>query len=424
MAISLKDYHLSKKTFINLRWIALLGQLISVLFVEYFLKFNFDFYIYCLIIILIGIITNFYLQLKIRENQLSNFFSTIYLAYDIMQLGCLLFLTGGITNPFIFLIVIPSVFSSKYLNLISTIFLVLLSGIILVIISFNYMELPHPDNTHFHAPDYYLFSIPLSVFIGLLFLVYFGVKFGDEYRIRKEALDKMQSIIAKEHELVSLGGQAAASAHSLGTPLSTISLIAKELKEELGNDEKYKEDINLLVSQSNRCNEILKKLSLNPKADNKFFGKLSLVEYLQEIILSFKEISNKKFILNNFSDKNQIIINRSIEIIFGLRNFIGNANKFAKNNINISISSDEEKTNILIEDDGKGFAPDILSKLGEPYIRSSYKDHNVNSGMGLGIFIAKTLLEKNHANIEFINLKNNKGATVNIFWDNFNLKNI
>ena len=381
-------------------------------------------HIVCLIIILIGIITNFYLQLKIRENQLSNFFSTIYLAYDIMQLGCLLFLTGGITNPFIFLIVIPSVFSSKYLNLISTIFLVLLSGIILVIISFNYMELPHPDNTHFHAPDYYLFSIPLSVFIGLLFLVYFGVKFGDEYRIRKEALDKMQSIIAKEHELVSLGGQAAASAHSLGTPLSTISLIAKELKEELGNDEKYKEDINLLVSQSNRCNEILKKLSLNPKADNKFFGKLSLVEYLQEIILSFKEISNKKFILNNFSDKNQIIINRSIEIIFGLRNFIGNANKFAKNNINISISSDEEKTNILIEDDGKGFAPDILSKLGEPYIRSSYKDHNVNSGMGLGIFIAKTLLEKNHANIEFINLKNNKGATVNIFWDNFNLKNI
>ena len=100
------------------------------------------------------------------------------------------------------------------------------------------MVLPHPDNAHFHVPDYYLFSIPISVFIGLVFLVYFGVKFGNEYRIRKEALDKMQSIIAKEHELVSLGGQAAASAHSLGTPLSTISLIAKELKEELGDDKK------------------------------------------------------------------------------------------------------------------------------------------------------------------------------------------
>ena len=424
MALSLKDYHLSKKTFINLRWIALLGQLISVLFVEYFLKFHFDFYIYCLVIILIGIITNLYLQFSIKENQLSNFFSTIYLAYDIIQLGCLLFLTGGITNPFIFLIVIPSVFSSKYLNLISTIFLVLLSGIILTIISFNYMVLPHPDNAHFHVPDYYLFSIPISVFIGLVFLVYFGVKFGNEYRIRKEALDKMQSIIAKEHELVSLGGQAAASAHSLGTPLSTISLIAKELKEELGDDKKYKEDIKLLISQSNRCNEILKKLSLNPKVDNKFFGKLSLTEYIQEIVLSFKEISNKKFHINNLNNNNKIIINRSIEIIFGLRNFIGNANKFSKNNINIFIISNQEKTHILIEDDGKGFAPDILSKLGEPYIRSSYKEHNINSGMGLGIFIAKTLLEKNYANVEFINLKNNEGAAVNISWDNYNLKNI
>ena len=365
MSTYLKDYHLSKKTFVNLRWIAQLGQLISILFVEYFLKFNFNFYNYCLIIIVIGIITNFYLQFKIRENQLNNFFSSTFLAYDIIQLGCLLFLTGGITNPFIFLLVIPSVFSSKYLNLFSTIFLVFLSGIILVIISFNYMELPYPDSAHFHVPDYYLLSIPISVFIGLLFLVYFGVRFGTEYRIRKEALEKMQSIMAKEHELVSLGGQAAAAAHSLATPLSTISLILKELNEDLGNDKKYHEDLNLLISQSNRCNEILKRLSLNPKVDNKFFGKLSLAEYMQEIVLSFEEISNKNFVINNLNNKNPIVINRKLEIIFGLRNFIGNANKFSKNNISIFIVSDKEKSNVLIKDDGKGFAPDIISKLGE-----------------------------------------------------------
>ncbi len=424
MSTYLKDYHLSKKTFVNLRWIAQLGQLISILFVEYFLKFNFDFYNYCLIIIVIGIITNFYLQFKIRENQLNNFFSSTFLAYDIIQLGCLLFLTGGITNPFIFLLVIPSVFSSKYLNLFSTIFLVFLSGIILVIISFNYMELPYPDSAHFHVPDYYLLSIPISVFIGLLFLVYFGVRFGTEYRIRKEALEKMQSIMAKEHELVSLGGQAAAAAHSLATPLSTISLILKELNEDLGNDKKYHEDLNLLISQSNRCNEILKRLSLNPKVDNKFFGKLSLAEYMQEIVLSFEEISNKNFVINNLNNKNPIVINRKLEIIFGLRNFIGNANKFSKNNISIFIVSDKEKSNVLIKDDGKGFAPDIISKLGEPYIRSSYKSHNINSGMGLGVFIAKTLLEKNFATVDFKNLKETNGASVSITWDNLDLEKI
>ena len=424
MSAYLKDYHLSKKTFVNLRWIAQLGQLISILFVEYFLKFNFDFYNYCLIIIVIGIITNFYLQFKIRENQLNNFFSSTFLAYDIIQLGCLLFLTGGITNPFIFLLVIPSVFSSKYLNLFSTIFLVFLSGTILVIISFNYMELPYPDIAHFHVPDYYLLSIPISVFIGLLFLVYFGVKFGNEYRIRKEALEKMQSIMAKEHELVSLGGQAAAAAHSLATPLSTISLILKELNEDLGNDKKYHEDLNLLISQSNRCNEILKRLSLNPKADNKFFGKLSLAEYMQEIVLSFEEISNKNFVINNLNNKNPIVINRKLEIIFGLRNFIGNANKFSKNNISIFIVSDKEKSNVLIKDDGKGFAPDIISKLGEPYIRSSDKSHNINSGMGLGIFIAKTLLEKNFATVDFKNLKETNGASVSITWNNLDLEKI
>tara|TARA_B100000427_G_scaffold306447_1_gene293203 strand:- start:2938 stop:4026 length:1089 start_codon:yes stop_codon:yes gene_type:complete len=362
----------------------------------------------------------------VKENQLNNFFSTSYLAYDILQLGFLLFLTGGITNPFIFLIVVPSVFSSKYLNLISTIFLVLLSGIVLIIVSFYYMELPYPKDAHFHVPEYYLKSIPISVFIGLLFLVYFGVKFGSEHRIRKEALDKMQSIIAKEHELVSLGGQAAASAHSLGTPLSTISLIAKDLQEELGNDNKYKDDVNLLISQSHRCNEILKKLSLNPssKEDNNFFSERSILEYLQEIISSFEEISDKVFELDYSNNKNPIKIKRSIEIIFGLRNFIGNANKFSKEKINIQISSNEQNTDILIKDDGEGFSQDIISILGEPYIRSSNKNQNTKSGMGLGIFIGKTLLEKNYANVKFKNSKSNTGAIVEIGWSNSNLKEI
>ena len=248
---SSKDFQLNKTTLVNLRLIAHLGQLLAIIIVKFYFDFEFSQYLNCLIIVGIGIGTNIFLHFQTKDNQLDNLQSTIYLAYDIIQLGVLLYLTGGVTNPFIIIIIVPSVFSSKYLNLRTSIFLASLTLFILLIISFYYLKLQHPEEHHFHVPNYYFFSIPLAVSIGLIFLVYFGIKFGNEYRIRKEALDNIQIEMAKEHELVSLGGQAAAAAHSLGTPLSTISLIAKELKEELGKNSKYSNDINLLVSQSN-----------------------------------------------------------------------------------------------------------------------------------------------------------------------------
>ena len=174
-----------------------------------------------------------------------------------MQVGLLVYFTGGITNPFIFLIIIPSVFSSIYLNIWSSIFLVIFTIILLIILTFFYHDLPHPDTLHFHAPNYYLYAIPLSTIIGLIFLVYFASKFGEENRIKKKAYDKLQELTAKENELLSLGGQAAAAAHSLGTPLSTILLTAKELQKEFKDNYKIKKDIDLLVSQSDRCRKIL-----------------------------------------------------------------------------------------------------------------------------------------------------------------------
>ena len=315
--------------------------------------------------------------------------------------------------------------SSKYLNLWSSIFLGFLTIFILILLSFYYLELPHPVDLHFHVPDYYFYSIPLSVGIGLVFLVYFGIKFGNEYRIRKEALDNIQIAMAKEHELVSLGGQAAAAAHSLGTPLSTISLIANDLKEELGTNPKYSEDINLLVSQSNRSNEILKSLTLNPHIKDEFLkNKLSLNDYLSAIILSYEEISEKQFILINKDDNFSIKFNRSLEINYGLRNFVGNANKFSNYSIEVTIKSDEKFSEILIQDDGPGFPEDIIDKLGEPYIRTSSNKDESKTGLGLGTFIGKTLLEKNNAKVEFKNVKKNKGALVKIVWLNENLKKI
>jgi len=416
-------YYLNKSTYVKLRWIAYLGQLIAIFCVQFILNFKFNYFI-CISIILISILTNLYLNFKIKEKQLNNLISTLYLSFDILQLGLLFYLTGGITNPFIFLIIIPAVFSSQYLNIYSSIALVSLIVLILTILTFSYMDLPHPGEISFYAPDYYLYAIPTSIIIGLLFLVYFAVKFGEENRIRQKAHEKLQELMAKENELISLGGQAAAAAHSLGTPLSTILLTAKELQKEFGENNKLKKDLDLLVSQSNRCREILKKLSINPKIDDDFLSSnLDLKDYLKEIIRSYEEISNKKFLLDVENYKHPLKTSKSIEIIYGLRNFIGNANKYSKNKIEILLLSNKKNTEVIIKDDGPGFPKDLIEKdkLGEPYIRTTNEDNILKYGLGLGTFIGKTLLEKNYANIIFKNSNHNGGAEVRIKWENKNL---
>ena len=230
-------YSLNKSTYVYLRWIAYIGQISAILIVQFLFEYKFN-YLTCISIVFLSVLTNLYLQFKIKDNQLNNFKSTLYLSYDILQLGILLFFTGGVTNPFIFLIIIPAVFSSQYLNILSSVLLVSFIILILVILTFFYYELPHPETLRFQAPEYYLYSIPISIFIGLIFLVYFGFKFGEESRIRKKAYDKIQELMAKENELLSLGGQAAAAAHSLGTPLSTILLTGKELQKDFTNNDK------------------------------------------------------------------------------------------------------------------------------------------------------------------------------------------
>ena len=421
-----KNFFLNKNTYLNLRWIAFIGQLSAILAVQFYLEFNFN-YSLCISIVFLGVLTNIYSKLKIEQNQLNNLISTIYLAYDIIQLGILLYLTGGITNPFIFLIIIPSVFSSQYLNIWSSVFLAILTTIILIILTFFFIELPHPDILHFHAPNYYLYSIPISIFIGLVFLVFFGVKFGAESRIRKEAFDKIKDIMAKENELVSLGGQAAAAAHSLGTPLSTILLTAKELLKDYGNNLKMKNDLELLISQSNRCSEILKRLTLNPTVEDKFLdSQISFKDYINEIVRSYQKVSNKKFIINFEKFNYPVKIFKSVEILYGLRNFIGNANKFSSSKVEILLKSEKKDTEIIIKDDGPGFPKDLIDKhkLGEPYIRTTDRSNISKYGLGLGTFIGKTLLEKNYAKIIFKNSNNNKGAQVVIIWENKDLKKI
>jgi len=415
-----KYYTLKKSTYVSLRWIAIIGQIFSVNVVYFYFNLDFDF-IYSNIVIFIGILSNLYLMFIHEKTQLSDRSALIFLMIDIFQLATLIYLTGGIINPFVIFLIIPSVFASTNLGLRTNLLLVLTTIFIIIFLTFYSKDLPGFLSDHFHVDDYYYFSIPISLIIALVFLNYFAIIFGNESRIRKEALNKMEEVMAKEHEMLSLGGQAAAAAHSLGTPLSTIKIISQELKKQLKNQKEVFQDIELLSSQVERCNQILKKLSLNPNEEDDFIDEdLTIKDFLIEIVSSFKETGSKEFVLNFNQDANPKKITKSMEIIYGLRNFIGNANKFSSNKIFITLKSNNDFTEITIEDDGKGYSSDILSKIGEPYLKGN-KNSNDKTGLGLGIFIGKTLLEKNFATINCRNSKTRGGAEVIIKWQNTDL---
>jgi len=417
------NIQLDKKTLVILRWIAIVGQFFTISVVYFFLSFELPFF-YCSVIILIGVLSNIYLQFKVRENQLNNFSSTIYLLYDLVQLAILLYLTGGITNPFTILLIIPAIVSSTFLTLRSTLNLSFTTIIVLVVLTLYHLPLPYSGDLHFHVPNYYLYAIPTAVIIVLIFLTYFGSRFGIESRKRTEALNKLELILAKEHELESIGVQAAAAAHSLGTPLSTITVVAKELEKEIGNNPKYSKDINLLLTQTKRCGDILKKLSQDALAEDSFLDDIKLDELLNEIARSYREISNKK--LSVIVEKNEINphIERTLEITYGLRNFIGNAVKYSKSLVEISIESNNKITEVKVCDDGPGFPPDVKDILGEPYIRSEDNKISSKSGLGLGTFIGKTLLERMKANVTFDKCPKTNGAMVTIQWQTNSLLSI
>jgi len=310
------NIQLDKRTLVVLRWIAIIGQYLSISVVFFILNFELPFF-YCNLIILLGATTNFYLQFAVKENQLSNIKSSSYLLYDLIQLSSLLFFTGGVTNPFIILLIIPAIVSSTFLSLRSTINLSIITIIILSVLTIYYYPLPHFQELHFHVPNYYLYSIPFSIIIGLILLTYFGARFGLESRKRTGALNRLELILAKEHELESIGLQAAAAAHSLGTPLSTITVVAKELEKEIGNNPQYSKDINLLLSQTKRCSEILKNFSQDQLKEDNFLNNIKIGNLLDEIVRSFSEISEKEILLIKEQNELDPQINRTSEITYG-----------------------------------------------------------------------------------------------------------
>ena len=408
-----ENFHLDRKTLVDLRWIAIIGQLVTVNFVYLYLNLKFPI-IEAHIVILLGLITNLFLQFKIKVNQLKDFYSVLFLFYDLIQLSFLLYLTGGVTNPFSILLIVPAIVSSTFLSIRTTVLLCVRTIISLLFLNYFYLELPGLVN--FNFPDYYTSGIVVAIIVGLIFLSYFGIKFTGESKKRSSALDKLQQVMAKEYELESLDGLAAAAAHSLGTPLATISVVVKELKKEMANNTKYAKDLDLLISQTKRCSDILEQISKKEIREDKFINKIKVENLLDEIINSFVGTTKKSINLINKEDKNSINITRTPELVYSIKNFIDNAVKFANSLVEVHLFSDQKNLIINISDDGPGFAEDILDSLGDPYLKSKSTHRKYKSGLGLGVFLSKNLLEKKMARVEFANGKYLNGASVQISW--------
>ena len=411
-----ENLNLDKNTLTILRYIAIFGQFFAINIVYFYLGLPFPIEA-SYAVILAGLLTNLYLQFKIKINQLKDLYASIFLVFDLIQLSILLYLTGGIFNPFCFLLIIPAIVSSTFLSMGTTIILGIITSVLLLVISFIHLPLPGEDMNLLHFPNFYKIGIVISIFIGLIFLSYFGIRFAGETKKRSEALNKLQEVISKEYELESLGGQAAAAAHSLGTPLATISVVAKELKKEIGSNTELSKDVDLLISQTKRCSEILKQISKKQIEEDIFLSSIKFEDLLEEIISSFKETSSKEINLSVAKDENKISIQRTPEIIYGLRNFIGNAVKFSKSKVKINLFSDKNLIEIKINDDGPGIPEDIIKKIGEPYIKSKSKELSSNSGLGLGTFLGKTLLERQNAKLSFKRNSDLGGALISITWN-------
>ena len=395
---------------IKIRWIAIFGQVLAVLFVSFIIKIQIPFF-ETLSIILLSVAVNFYSYYEERKNKsISNSKAFSYLLFDTLQLGFLLFLTGGIINPFSILILAPVITSASYLPALMTVILSTIS--ILIIILLNFYFIPLDLGPKFYLPEIYSFGLISALIITVIFIAIYAYLFASSSRQISNALSISKLQILNQKKMTEVGSLSAAAAHELGTPLNTIFLVLNDLLKEkkLIEDQNIAKDIILLKSQAERCKEILQRFSKNPlNLKDEFLDKVKISDLIKINFDKFNK--DKKLILEIIpSDYEPEIIYKD-EIMYALGNIIQNAIFYSESFIKVQLNYQKLIVTIIITDDGSGFSKDIIDKLGEPYVSKN------KNGMGLGIFIAKNLIENMGGNINFYNSKDNN-AIVEIIFDN------
>jgi two-component system, sensor histidine kinase RegB len=424
-----QESHLRMQTIIRLRWFGVIGQLVTVLAVRWWLGFEFPIG-WCLALIAASAWVNVFLRVRYpARHRLTSQFATVLLACDIAELAALLYLTGGVTNPFIFLIVAPVTVSAATLPGRSTLLLGCLAGAAAIFLVEYHLPLPWWPGAGFEIPRLYKIGILASVGSAMIFLALYAARLSKEARLMTAALAATEHVLAREQKLHAIDGLAAAAAHELGTPLATISLVTKELERDGDRYPQIREDITLLRTQAERCREILRKLTRSPVERDPHHASLPVKQLLHEAAQPYRVGPVRVEISAQASDNvvgaaaREPVGERRPGVIYGIGNLIENAVDFAADRVDVQALWDENTVTVILADDGPGFSDEIMDTLGEPYVttrrtgeRQGRSGHEA-SGLGLGFFIAKTLLERSGARVSLANREAPlHGAIVRITW--------
>lgn len=421
------DSRLRLQTIVRLRWVAVLGQLAAILTVYFGLGFNLPIGASLTVIALSAWLNVFLAIWYPSRHRLNVWYATGLLAYDIVQLAALLYLTGGMDNPFTMLIVAPVTVSAATLPLRNTVVLGLLALAAAAGLVVAHEPLPWYPGVTLELPTMYKIGTFAAVCVSTTFLALYAWRLTKESRRMSAALAATDVVLAREQKLHALDGLAAAAAHELGTPLSTIVLVTKELEHTIGPDNPLYEDMTLLKTQALRCREILQKLTRHPSEQDPLHARVSVRAMLEEAAEPYR---SEKIAINitaapaadsTAPSSRHAVVERRPGVIYGLGNIIENATEFADSQVEVHAEWNSSGLHVTITDDGPGFPAEVMDNIGEPYVTTRPSDseglEEDSTGLGLGFFIAKTLLERSGAIVSLANRTGPRsGAIVRVSW--------
>ncbi len=422
------DPYLSRQlrlnTLIRLRWLAVVGQTAAVLGVAYWLEFPMPVSL-CFALIACSAWLNLLLALRFPSaHRLDATAASGVLLFDTLQLSGLLFMTGGMTNPFAVLMTVPAVISATALPLRLTLFLGTVAVAAATLLVFFHLPLPWFPDTELPIPFIYVAGLWLAVVSTIVFTAVYAWRVAEEARQLANALSATELVLQREQHLSALDGLAAAAAHELGTPLATIALVAREMERSIGTDSKFYDDVTLLRTQSERCREILKRLTSLSSASEEYLARMPLSSLIEEVVAPHRDFGISIVLERMEVAGPEPVSRRNPGVMYGLGNLVENAVDFAREQVVIRWGWNASGVTLQLVDDGPGFKADILDRVGEPYMTTrpsgqagGQATEQHGGGLGLGVFIAKTLLERSGATVEFSNSpEQGLGAVVNVRW--------